>query len=284
MSASLWSAKKDFYNQLTLEMDGDSLEQDAARRFGFGSSRFPHYLPFWRHHVAPGTCRPESIRWRVSADDGVALIGQHSYSVFYNLFSAYHYREMASPDERGEFQRRYCFTALMHAGNALQVVEELLIVAKEMCKKCRRLSEERDPGRSTIRLGRLFGDREKDGKRGFHFDVGYSKDHESLSQFRNVLTHHGVPHTEYRRDGDREIPVVCPDDLTNEAGARNVWTRSQERYETDRNAYKPLPQECDRIIAATTKWLNTIYRALVSEMDPLLEDDGYLSCLGIRST
>jgi hypothetical protein len=99
-----------------------------------------------------------------------------------------------------------------------------------------------------------------------------------------VLTHHGVPHTEYRRDGDREIPVVCPDDLTNESGAQNIWTKSQGRYASNPRAYKPLTEQCDRIIKDTTDWLDTIYKALVSEMNILLEDDGYVKRLGFRDS
>jgi hypothetical protein len=282
MSSSLWSAKKSFYDQLTLEKDGDSLEQEAATRFGFGAARFQHYLYFWRHHVAPATCRPESIRWRTTADNGVGLIGQHSYSVFYNLFSAYHYRLMAAPEAPGESQRRYCFTALMHAGNALQVVEELLMAAKDMCNDCWRLSEAHNPGGLPRRPGPLFG--KPDEKGNFQFNVPHNKRHEALSKFRNVLTHHGIPHTAYERSGDREIPMICPRDLANESSAPNIWPRSQERYEKNRNAYRPLPQECDRIIADTTDWLDTIYRALVSEMDILLEYDGYIGRLGIRAS
>jgi hypothetical protein len=170
----------------------------------------------------------------------------------------------------------------MHAGNALQVVEELLMAAKDTCKNCWRLSEARNPGGLPRRPGRLFGDPDEDGN--FRFDVPHKKWHESLSKFRNVLTHHGVPHTEYRRDGDREIPVVCPDDLTNESGAQNIWTKSQGRYASNPRAYKPLTEQCDRIIKDTTDWLDTIYKALVSEMNILLEDDGYVKRLGFRDS
>src|SRR5581483_3524475 len=252
MNLPSWQSRKDFYEALTLPTDGDALEREGALKYelAVAGKSFPNYLVFWRRHIAPATHRPYSTEWREHAHNDVALVGQHNYSIFYHLYSAHHYLGMAQPEAPGEHQRRFCFTALMHAGNAIEVVDELLIAITQLVANYRKRSK--CLPRTTAAL---FGSVTTGaGREAYRWDASLTlfQERGKLLQFRHFLTHEGIPHTEYIVQGGKEVPLVYLDQPSAGRPARgNVWVESHKRYLKNPAEFKPLRNQCVQLLERT---------------------------------
>src|SRR4051812_7263478 len=93
LGSNKWRKVESFYSSLTLAVDGDPAERDAAIRFNI-TAILPQYELFWKFHVCPATQRrpeqrhkEESCFW-VGTADVVSAIAQRSHAVLNDLLIA----------------------------------------------------------------------------------------------------------------------------------------------------------------------------------------------------
>jgi hypothetical protein len=257
LGIQMWNTAESFYERLTLGNDGDPDERHGASQHGL-DRLFSQYETFWKRHVCPATNRPRGITFRPGVADIVSVITQRNYTIFIYLLEAY---EFLSPVLQGEYglRKRNCYTAIMYAGNALQVFAEL---QSALCGKPEKLTGMKD---LADELGVCINPFP-------HWSKNWQPDRESASNYRNYVTHQGCFYSVFHQ-ASGEILVLKRDAF--EKKATYTWTQADTDYASNPGGWTKLGEACKGIVDDTTAFLNRAYKSIVSELDKQLTNPAY---------
>jgi hypothetical protein len=257
LGTQLWNTAESFYEGLTLGSDGDPAERYGASQHGL-DRLFSQYETFWKRHICPATNRPESITFRPGVADIVSVITQRNYTIFTYLLEAYEFLTPVLQDNYG-VRKRNCYTAIMYAGNALQVFRELQLAlygGKDWPNGMNHLADELgvciDP----------FPD----------WSQNWQPDRDSASNYRNYVTHQGCFYSVFHQ-ASGEILVLKRDAFKKKA--TYTWTQADTDYASNPGGWTKLGEACNGIVDDTTAFLNRAYNRIVSELDKQLTNPVY---------
>ncbi|NLX95582.1 MAG: hypothetical protein GXY83_05345 [Rhodopirellula sp.] len=242
-----WQQHRTFYDNLTLEDDGDDNEQYGARTHGM-HVQFSNYEHFWRHYVAPSTQRPaDRSAFRAETAEEVILLTQRNYTVFVYLLEAHEYRDMVLARGPGPRFRNW-YNCVTYAGNALQVFTKLQdAIEQNLAAKLARKVD-------------LFPD----------WKQQWNPGRESVINFRNYLTHQGYFQVFLKPDGGGFVPHVLHrsqitrDELT--------WIKTVADFQNNPQQFMPLNDAAREIVTDTTAWLNNAYGRILQVLQGLPEN------------
>jgi hypothetical protein len=258
-----WKAWRPVYAQFNLRDHGDATEQRGAKEHGL-DLRFPHWVEFWRDHVAPCTRRPQSIYHRQGVADVVRKVSELSYSLFADLVHAADSLGHARNGDLGGPEFRNCVDAIKSSGDALQKFTDLQKAVEQPLAAAL--------GR-TIKLWTP-----KQWARVWH------PSREKIIGYRNYLTHRGEPQFMLLTAGDgSSMPYV----LKNKYVVREKyldWAEQRADYKRNAARWAPLPDVCEDLYDETIKWLNAAYRRLVWKLRALPGHPAYQKLWGWDAT
>lgn len=247
-----WTSAKPFYDALTLATDGDSVEQEAAQKYGL-DKRFRHYEIFWKRHICPATERPHGITFRPGVADIISVLAQRSYTVLVYMLESFEYLGMVKQGSAGPRQR-HCYISLMFAGNALQVFTEL---QRALSGSPSSLSGMKDLATEIGTSISLFPD----------WDTHWKPARESAVNYRHYLTHQGRFYSVLQQ-ATGQILVLKRSAF--KPNMTHTWTHAESDYISRPANWIDLADACQDVFDDTLDLLERAYQQIVTVLDPFL--------------
>lgn len=246
---------------IRLETNGDRCEMDAAKTYNF-TNNFPEYERFWQLHVLPATMRPDGIGFRPKASDFVRTLGEFSYSIFDDMYSAEQAFERIENDDFGRKNNKNVKDFITSSGNAIQKIKNLQDAIKS-----------------------LFG-----GLEGIEYSssgIFPNKSHEKtwlkqrrrIIAYRNAITHQMGTMAFFYDNSDASFinpfmlnPIIVENYFYEDRQKQNfrlTWKEIGTLFENDRTKFVLVKDGCKTLRITIYCFLNNTYKLINNQMDSL---------------
>lgn len=249
-----WKEWQPVYEKYNLREHGDANEQRGAKEHGL-DLRLPHWVEFWRFHVAPCTQRPHNIYHRRTVADVIRKISEVSYALFRDLVHASDSLALVRKGELKYPEFRNCLDTIKSSGDALQKFTDIQTAVEQGLAP--------ELGR-TIKLWTPK-----------QWTRSWGPWRERIIGYRNYLTHRSEPQFLLIPSGDgSRMPYV----LKRKYVVRKKyldWIKQKRSYQRNPDRWAPLPDVCADLYDEAIKWLDAAYRRLVWKLRALPSNPAY---------
>lgn len=250
MAKETWQSRKRTYEALTLQEDGDLLEQIAVFQHQI-EERFPNYQKFWQFVICPSSERPvNNVGFRSGTAKEIKRISQVSYSILQNLIQADGFAYKIHHFDFGflDLNIQQC---LIFSGNALQLLHELKIMVEERLPKVL--------GVSKIVI---FPDKNE-----------YKTPKDNLSRYRNYLTHSGLI-MKYPCPESPALPAILRSELLTSFGENpTIWDYMDMNCSVSPNDLIPLHKAVLETNEKTWAFIDLCYGKFLNALETFFEAD-----------